>query len=72
MIGNPTENLDEIQVGPSGPELIKIDEITRLDNPEVTKPQSRSLGDVSYQPKKVRTLGRESAPNPLCRIDKHL
>jgi hypothetical protein len=31
-------NPDEIQAGPSGPELIQIDEIVGLDNLEVTMP----------------------------------
>jgi hypothetical protein len=34
----PTDNLDEIQEGPSGPEFIDIDEITGLDDPEFTTP----------------------------------
>jgi hypothetical protein len=65
MIGSPTDNPDEIWVGPSGPELIEIDEIVGLDNPEITMPQAGSPGDVSAQPKIVGTSGRTSAPNPL-------
>jgi hypothetical protein len=38
MIGAPADNPDEIRVGPSGPELIQIDEIVGSDNPEVTTP----------------------------------
>jgi hypothetical protein len=34
----PTENPDENGVGPSGPEVKKIDEITGLDNHEFTTP----------------------------------
>jgi hypothetical protein len=30
--------MDEIQIGPSVPELIDIDEIVELDNPEITTP----------------------------------
>jgi hypothetical protein len=65
MTGSPADNPDEIQVGPSGPELIEIDEIVGLDNPEITTPQARSPGDVSAQSEIVGTSGRESAPNPL-------
>jgi hypothetical protein len=61
----PVDNPIEIQVGPSGPEPIQIEEIIGLDNPEVTTPQARSLGDISAQPEIARTSGRESAPNPL-------
>jgi hypothetical protein len=38
MIGAPSDNPDEIQVGTSSFELIQIDEIVRSDNPEVTNP----------------------------------
>jgi hypothetical protein len=55
MIGAPTNDPDEIRVGPSDHELIEIDEIVGLDNPEVTTPQARSPGDVSDQPETVRT-----------------
>jgi hypothetical protein len=51
--------------GPSGPELIQIDKITRLDDPEVTTPQAGSPGSVLAQPEIARTSRRESAPNPL-------
>ena len=61
----PTDNPDKSQVGPSGPELIQIEKIIGLDNPEVTTPQAGSLGDVSAQEKIARTSGRASAPNPL-------
>jgi hypothetical protein len=46
MIGAPSDNPDESWVGPSGREIIEIDEIIGLDNPEVTTPQAGSLGDV--------------------------
>jgi hypothetical protein len=36
MSGSPTDNLDEIQTGTRGPELIDIDEITGLNDPEIT------------------------------------
>jgi hypothetical protein len=42
----PTKNPDENGVGPSGPEVTQIDEITGLDNPEFTTPQAKSSGDV--------------------------
>jgi hypothetical protein len=71
MTGAPTDNPDEIQVGPSDPELIEIYEITRLDNPEITMPQARSPEDGSTQLEIVGTLGRMSTPNPL-QIDKHI
>jgi hypothetical protein len=72
MTRAPTDNPDESRVGPSGPELIQIDEIVGLDNPEVTMPQAGSPGDVSAQPEIVRTSGRESAPNPLHELDNNL
>jgi hypothetical protein len=37
----PADNPDESQIGPSGPELIDIDEITGLDDPEFTTPPTR-------------------------------
>jgi hypothetical protein len=61
----PADNPIESRVGPSDPEPIQIEEIIGLDNPEVSTPQARSLGDVSAQPEIARTSGRESAPNPL-------
>jgi hypothetical protein len=60
-VDNPVES----QEGPSGPELIQIDKIIELDDPEVTMPQAGSTGNVSAQPKITRTSERESAPNPL-------
>jgi hypothetical protein len=68
MIGALADNPDEIRVGPSDPGLIEIDEIVGLDSPEITMPQDRSLGDVSAQLEIVGTLGRTSAPNPLCEL----
>ena len=41
--GNPIKS----RSGPSDPEPIQIEEITRLDNLEVSMPQDGSLGDVS-------------------------
>jgi hypothetical protein len=61
-------NPNESWVGPSDPELIEIDEIVRLDNPEVIMPQAGSLGGVSAQPEIVRTSGRSSAPNLLHKL----
>jgi len=61
----PMKNPVESQVGPTGLELIQIEEIVMLDNLEVTTPQARSPGDVSSQLEITRTSGRESAPNPL-------
>jgi hypothetical protein len=46
LIGAPVDNPYEIWVGPSGHELIEIDEIAGLYNPEVTMPQARSPEDV--------------------------
>ena len=61
----PADNPVKSRVGPSGPELIKIEEIVRLDNPVVTTPQNGSPWDVSYHLEITRTSGRESGPNPL-------
>jgi hypothetical protein len=36
-----------------------------LDNPEVSMPQTGSLGDISSQLEIARTSRGESAPNPL-------
>jgi hypothetical protein len=60
-----TDNPIKSQEGPSDPEPIQIEETTGLDNPKVSTPQVRSLGDALSHPKIVRTSGRESAPNPL-------
>jgi len=64
----PADNPIEIQVGPSDPEPIQIEEIIGLDNPEFSTPQARSLGGVSAQPEIVRTSGRSSAPNLLHKL----
>jgi hypothetical protein len=40
------DNLDRIQTGPSNPEFIDLDEITRLDDLEFTMPPAGSLTDV--------------------------
>jgi hypothetical protein len=61
----PTDNPVEIRTSPSGLEPIQIEEIMGSDNPEVSMPHVRSLGDVSAQPEIARTSGRASAPNPL-------
>jgi hypothetical protein len=68
MTWSPINNPNEIQAGPSDPELIGIDEIVGLENTEVTTPQARSPGGVSAQPETIKTSGRESAPNPLCEL----
>jgi hypothetical protein len=65
MIRVPTDNPIESQVGPSDPEPIQIEDIIGLDNPIVSTPHARSLGDVSSQSEIERKEGRESAPNPL-------
>jgi hypothetical protein len=64
MTRAPADNPDEIRVGPSGPELIQIDEIVGLDNPEVTMPQAGSPGDVSTQPEIARTSGEKVHQTP--------
>jgi hypothetical protein len=65
MIRFPVNNPIEIRVGPSDPEPIQIEEITKLDNSEVSTPQARSLGDILDHLEIATTLGRESEPNPL-------
>jgi hypothetical protein len=64
LVSNPIE----IRLGPSGQEVIQIEKIIELDNPEVSMPQDGSLGNVSSQPEIARTSGREGAPNPLADI----
>jgi hypothetical protein len=66
----PVDNPDESQIGPSGPELIDVDEITGLDDPEFTTPPTRSPTSVSTQPEIVTTSGRESVTNPLSELIK--
>jgi hypothetical protein len=66
----PDDNPDESQTGPSGPELIDVDEITRLDDLEFTTPPAGSPTGVSTQPKTARTSGRASMPNPLSELIK--
>jgi hypothetical protein len=51
----PADNPIESQVGPSDLEPIQIEEIIKLDNPEVSMPQAGSLGDVSTHPEIVMT-----------------
>jgi hypothetical protein len=65
MTRTPTDNLDEIQSGPSGLELIQIDEIAGLDNPKITTPHARSPEDILAQLEIERSSGREGAANPL-------
>jgi hypothetical protein len=65
MTGPPADKPNEIRVDPSGPNLIEIDEITGLDNLEITMPQVGSPGDVSNHLEIVGTSGRTSTPNPL-------
>jgi hypothetical protein len=43
----PVDNPDESQIGPSDPELIDIDEIIELDDPEITTSQAGSPVGVS-------------------------
>jgi hypothetical protein len=61
----PADNLIKIRGGPSDPESIQIEDITGLDNLEVSMPQVRSPGDVSAQPKIARKSGREKCTKPL-------
>jgi hypothetical protein len=65
MMRIPTDDPIKIQGEPSGLEPMQLEEITRLENPEVPPPQIISPGEISTQPKIVRTLGRTSVPNPL-------
>jgi hypothetical protein len=44
---------------------MQIEEIFGLDNPEVSTPQVRLLGDISSHPEIERTSWRKSAPNPI-------
>jgi hypothetical protein len=61
----PTDNPDESQIGPSGPELIDLDEITRLDDPEFTMPPVGSPTGVSAQPETVEGIsGRQVHQTP--------
>jgi hypothetical protein len=53
----PTNNPDESQIGPSSPELIDIDEITGLNNPEFTSPPAGSSTGVLTQPETFKTSG---------------
>jgi hypothetical protein len=50
-VDNPIES----QVGPSDLQPIQIEEIIKLDNPEISTPQAGSLGDVSAHPEIVMT-----------------
>jgi hypothetical protein len=61
----PANNLDEIQIDPSGPELIDVDKIVGLDDPEFTTPPSGSSTGVSAQPKIVGVSVETSASDPL-------
>jgi hypothetical protein len=72
MIGGLVDNPDESRVGPSDSKVLQIDEIIRLDNPEVTTPQVGSSGGVSTQLKIVITSGESKCTKPPPRIDKHL
>jgi hypothetical protein len=47
MMGSHSNNLYEFHTGPSGPELIDIDEIAGLDHPEIETPQVGSSKGVS-------------------------
>jgi hypothetical protein len=68
MTESLADNPNVIQTGPSGPELIDIDEIVELDNPEIVTPQARSSRGVGTHPEIVRTSGRASAPNPISEL----
>jgi hypothetical protein len=46
----PADNPDEDQMGPSSPEFINLDEITGLDNPELTTPPAGSTTGILAQP----------------------
>jgi hypothetical protein len=66
----PVDNPDEIQISPSGPELIDIDEIARLDDPEFTTPRARSTTCVSAQLEIVGVSMETSASDPLLELIK--
>jgi hypothetical protein len=68
MTGSPVNNSDEIQIGLSNDELIDIDEITGLEDPEITMPQAGSPLGVSAQSKTVRVSVGTSAPDPLHKL----
>jgi hypothetical protein len=61
----PADNPDESQIGPSGPELIDVDEIVGLDDPEFTTPPTGSPTGVSAQPETVGVSVETSASDPL-------
>jgi hypothetical protein len=60
----PANNPDEIQIGPSGPELIDVDEIVGLDDPEFTTPPAGSPTGVSAQPKTVEGISGNKCIRP--------
>lgn len=66
----PDDNPDESQIGPSGHELIDVDEIAGLDDLEFTTPLVGLPTGVSTQLETVGTLGRTSTPNPLSELIK--
>ena len=65
MMGSPTDNPYEIQIGPSGLELIDINEIVVLDDLEITTSQVGSPMGVSAQPETVEASQRTYTSNPL-------
>jgi hypothetical protein len=64
MTGSPTDNPDEFQTGPSSPELIDIDEIVGLDNPETAMPQARSQGVFQLNQRQSEHQGEKVCQTP--------
>jgi hypothetical protein len=61
----PADNPNEIQIDPSGPELIGIDEIIGLDDPKFTTPPFESSIGVSALPNIVGVSVETSTSDPL-------
>jgi hypothetical protein len=64
------DDSDENQIGPSGPELIDVDEFAGLNDPKFTTPPTGSMTGVSNQPKTVEVSMEISAPDPLYELIK--
>jgi hypothetical protein len=65
MMRIPIDDPIEIQGERSILELIQLEKIIRLENPEVPPPQIISPGEISTQLEIERISGRKSVPNPL-------
>jgi hypothetical protein len=63
--GSLADNPGRSQAGPSNPEFIDLDEITRLDDPEFTMPLVGSPTGVSAQLEIVEASQRIGTVNPL-------